>query len=64
MTATATTLTAPQRRFLEDLRRYPDQTFPWPNATMKALLKQGVIEKDACRTSPSGTRFWTYRIAA
>jgi hypothetical protein len=63
MTTTAK-LTVPQQRFLEDLRRYPDQTFPWPSATMKALIKKGVIEKDACRTSPSGTRFWTYRIAA
>jgi hypothetical protein len=63
MTTTAK-LTVPQQRFLEDLRRYPDQTFPWPSATMKALIKKGIIEKDACRTSPSGTRFWTYRANA
>jgi hypothetical protein len=56
--------TPAQRRFLEGLDQCPDFAYPYPNATMKALIKKGIIEVDEVKVSKDGTRFKTYRKVA
>lgn len=54
-------ITPAQRGWLEWHRRYPDFAYPYPNATMKALIKKGVIELDEIKVSACGTKFKVYR---
>lgn len=55
-------LTAAQETFLEFLQRNSDASFAVANATMKALLKKGVIAVDEVKKTPSGIAFKTYRV--